>query len=101
MRKYKNQRSKTWTLAIGIGVALLVLIGVANLGYLFPHVYEKVEADVQGIFNASNIPPLDTALYDLKLNALANNKISSTTASTTIFKWPVKAAYPNSGAILP
>ncbi|MBI2120639.1 MAG: hypothetical protein HYT94_03385 [Parcubacteria group bacterium] len=42
---------------------------------------------------------LDTALYDEKMNAVAN--YASTTASTTKRIWPVKAVYPNAGAILP
>lgn len=58
-------------------------------------------------------PTLDKDLYDTKLMKLANHKVVieatstatstiSKTASSTEFKlWPVKAVYPNPGAILP
>jgi hypothetical protein len=41
----------------------------------------------------------DTRVYDAKLIQNAHN--ASTTASTTIRKWPVKAPYPKAGALLP
>ncbi|MDD5152500.1 MAG: hypothetical protein PHS95_00660 [Candidatus Pacebacteria bacterium] len=53
---------------------------------------------------------LDTALYDLKMNKLANYKVStsteptatSTTATSTKPRlWPAKTVYPNAGALLP
>ncbi len=71
------------------------------------------------------IPPLDTALYDQKLNELANNPppelsitkvVSEKNKDGTITKttitvpsppqkpnniWPVKTVYPNAGALLP
>ena len=67
------------------------------------------------------IPPLNTALYDQKLNELANNplpkppttkivKDPKTGEKTTVTipprpvppsGWPVKTAYPNPGALLP
>lgn len=49
-------------------------------------------------------PTLNKAAYDLKLLALANNPSpASGTPSTTqtTLLWPVKAAYPNYGALLP
>lgn len=65
----------------------------------------------------ATLPPLDTALYDQKMKELANNpipkvvppKIDPKTGQpipvpTTPPKpnlWPVKAVYPNAGAILP
>lgn len=51
------------------------------------------------------LPPLDKALYDLKMEMLANNpKPATTTSSTTppVFHlWPVKTGYPKDGALLP
>ncbi len=85
-----------------IAAVIIVGAGIINLGYLFPRVYQRVEADVTTMVPDTVQPSgLDRELYDLKLKALANNKVSSSTASTTIFKWPVKAAYPIAGAILP
>ena len=71
----------------------------------------------------SPLPPLDTALYDKKLNELANNplpKLTTTPPSAPLLNqggegggnslepkplppnlWPVKTVYPNPGAILP
>jgi len=49
-------------------------------------------------------PPFDKADYDYRMWILANNGISyaSSTASTTpAHVWPVKAPYPNAGALLP
>ncbi len=42
---------------------------------------------------------LDRVAYDAKMLAIAN--VGTTTASTTPSRWPVKAAYPNAGALLP
>jgi len=46
---------------------------------------------------------LDQVAYDLKMKELANYPLSTTTSSTTIRTrlWPVKAVYPNGGALLP
>ncbi|MEO6536400.1 MAG: hypothetical protein ABIT47_01800 [Candidatus Paceibacterota bacterium] len=53
-----------------------------------------------GIFSKPDTAPvLDTKLYDAKMIAMAN--YASTTASTTVRKWPTKAPYPKAGAILP
>lgn len=56
----------------------------------------------------SKYAPLDKALYDKKMLALANlppqaTSTGTSTASTTPrkYKWPVKAAYPLDGALLP
>lgn len=80
--------------------------------------YDKYEKDIPEIIVHEEvakevIPTLDTALYDKKMNQLANNPIvavststaTSTTATTSapIKKplWPVKTVYPNYGALLP
>ncbi len=65
---------------------------------------------VKGVLSsAEQLPPqFDAVLYDRKMLALANYKISTSTAtstqsatSTKINLWPVKTVYPNVGAILP
>lgn len=80
---------------------------------------EKITESIKEIFKPS-IPPLDTILYDQKINELANNpppplpttkivKDPTTGVETTvtiepkpiIYPWPVKTVYPNAGAILP
>lgn len=42
---------------------------------------------------------LDTALYDKQL--IANANYASTTSTSTVRLWPVKAPYPKAGALLP
>jgi hypothetical protein len=45
---------------------------------------------------------LDTVAYEIKLNAIANNSVStSSPSSTTPSLWPVQTVYPNGGALLP
>ncbi|MFA6297364.1 MAG: hypothetical protein WC629_02265 [Candidatus Paceibacterota bacterium] len=47
-------------------------------------------------------PMLDKNLYDQKMLMLANNPPTGTSSTSTIkTKWPVKAVYPNGGALLP
>ncbi len=54
-------------------------------------------------------PPLfDAVVYDRKMLAIANDKVSTSTATSTLSTtsiqtnlWPVKTVYPNVGAILP
>ncbi|MDB5264446.1 MAG: hypothetical protein JWN64_17 [Parcubacteria group bacterium] len=50
-------------------------------------------------------PVLDTAAYDKKMLSVANNPAPATSTSSTtpakVYPWPVKAAYPKAGAILP
>jgi hypothetical protein len=94
VRRNKMRNIVIWTI-----VGIVVAIGIVNLGYLFPRVYTRVQADVENaIATHFQAEPVDKGLYDAKLLALANNKISASTSSST---WPVKAAYPNGGAILP
>jgi len=57
-----------------------------------------ISALIQGV----TPPVLDKKLYDEKMLALANNPLLGTSSTTTIrTKWPVKATYPNDGALLP
>lgn len=77
-----------------------------NHSNIFSLEYDSTIKSVKGdIEKIPEVPPeavelrLDTALYDRKMLELAN--YASTTASTTKRIWPVKAVYPNVGAILP
>ncbi|MFA5791445.1 MAG: hypothetical protein WC884_00185 [Candidatus Paceibacterota bacterium] len=114
---------------------LLLFLIIASflfiLFFLFPKLFSSIVSysksdqsinskQVQKKLTALVIPPLDTLLYDKKLNELANNPLSKppvakvtkdqkTGEETTVsiepkpvnYLWPVKTVYPNAGAILP
>lgn len=61
------------------------------------NIEETVKAEK--VMSVDTLPPLDTVAYDKKMLELANN--GTTTSTTTPRLWPVKAPYPNAGAILP
>ncbi len=74
--------------------------------------YDKYEIDLPHVeaeeeLKQEVVLKLDTALYDQKMNQLANNPVitvsTSSATSTPVKKplWPVTAAYPNYGALLP
>ncbi len=108
-------------------ISLLLLL-LASF-FLFPEFFssrvsyvrsDEINNSVKKIFKPA-LPPLDTVAYDKKLNELANNpppkapttkviKDPKTGEETTVViepkpapanPWPVKAVYPNPGAILP
>ncbi len=90
----------------------LFLIGkVFGLGKkVFFEENNETPSFVKGIlsFRTPSLPPFDTVLYDRKMLALANYKVSTSTATSTLSStstkvnlWPIKTAYPNAGAILP
>ncbi len=65
---------------------------------------------VKGILSpvVPSLPLFDAVEYDRRMLALANYKISTSTATSTLSAtstkvnlWPVKTVYPNAGAILP
>jgi hypothetical protein len=121
--------------AVLLIVAGVILVGVGSAilfthhGGFFSVTYDASKASVASVATSGSstitdivpprFPPLDTMLYDKKLEELANYpaiklNISSTTstttaaalraaASSTLAKriWPVKTVYPNAGAILP
>lgn len=97
-------------------VLLLIIFFIFIVATFFIYTENKgVEKYVRGSSDAATnseekkevAPVLDIALYDKKLQLLANNPIipiSTTTATSTPamkFLWPVKTVYPNYGALLP
>lgn len=92
---------------ITVGVLLLVVLAYfILLPELFAGRYDRAEA--QGTTTLKSLLKqkepeapltLDTKEYDRLMVRLAN--YASTTATTTVRTWPVKAPYPKVGAILP
>jgi hypothetical protein len=114
----KSPRNKFFsvkTLIYAGSAFFVVIFGAVFLGNVFPPEYNRTIAE--NFFPPPAPPKLDTALYDAKLLALANIRpktvspsstaavsVSSTpvsASSTPKLLWPVKAVYPNYGAILP
>ena len=65
-----------------------------------------ISSDIKKILPKTDpVPPLDTKAYDQKILDLANHPFqhtsSSSLATSTKYKWPVKNVYPIAGAILP
>ena len=90
----------------GVFVAVLVLHFVI-LPEVFAGRFDRAEAEgtassTKSLFAKKepvNPLVLDTAVYDKKMRELAN--YATSTATTTLRAWPVKAPYPKAGAILP
>ena len=88
-----------------IGAAILSLFYLFAFSNLFATEYRSVTADMAEKFFP--LPTLDKADYDARILALAHvatssgSQVSTTTATSTTRLWPVKASYPNAGAILP
>lgn len=90
----------------------LYVVGFSNM-YVIR--YDRADAlasaatSTGGAPSKPSIPPLDTVAYDKKMHELAHASSSvasaatSTATSTPTTKklWPVKAVYPNAGALLP
>ncbi len=108
-----------WSIVL---VSILVLwVGLYLIGKVFGFGKDAVAGEnnktpsfVKGILApiALPLPQFDAVLYDRKMLALANYKISTSTATSTssatssiisakVNLWPVKTVYPNVGAILP
>ena len=101
---------------------LTLFFSFCILFFLFPEFFssgvfyirsDEISNSVKKIFKPA-IPPLDTMAYDLKINELANNPIPEIIVPkkdkdgkeiplppSKPNLWPVKAVYPNAGAILP
>ncbi len=84
-------------------VACALFIYIVGFSSLFTIQYKHVDAEavlaqVQKIAPLAT-PKLDTKAYDAKMAFLAHT--ATTTSTSTPKLWPVKAAYPNAGALLP
>lgn len=115
----KNTSARSLVITAGVMVAAVVLCA----GLVYAGGYSKLFAvhyggadDAEASSTPTKViatPTLDKRAYDIKLLQLAHVATSSpwytyfltgtTTATTTLKKlaWPVKAAYPNYGALLP
>lgn len=124
MNKFFKQFSKLRLVSLFLFTTLVVVV-TFYFGNIFPIKYDQasdiLEKKEEKKEIVKKIPPLDTILYDLKMNELANNPvvvaventIKTTTSATTTNQapakpvevkpnlWPVKTVYPNAGAILP
>lgn len=95
-------------LAIGILFVASAGVGYAGTRLLSTHVaFNRDTPPTSETVTRPARPKLDTALYDAKMKALANDPrlyaTTSTSTATTTRKilWPVKAPYPLGGALLP
>lgn len=108
--------------AICLAACAFALVYLINFSTFFVISYDRANAQMGGIASSTSaattsvptLPPLDTAAYDLKLMQLAHRSattsVATSTATTTTstssvqarhYLWPVKAVYPNAGALLP
>lgn len=106
MTRSKRSQStpRSTALIAGIGFIVLIALGSLVIPRVFATTYEKGKGAATStplaIIKKKPEPVvLDTAAYDKRMEALAN--YASTTATTTVRLWPVKAPYPKAGAILP
>ena len=90
---------------VGIGLAAAAFVYLFFFSNFLATEYRSEAADKPERFIP--LPEFDRADYDARLLALAHadsssGSLTSTTTSTSTPRlWPVKAAYPNAGAILP
>lgn len=100
-RSARNLSSTTITV---IALAIILPGGALTLPYAASTVYERGEENKTApLFKREEPKTLDTKAYDAKMMFLAHreNEVSTTSTSTKTHLWPVKAAYPNVGALLP
>ena len=92
---------------MGIGALAVTLVYLLVFADIFAFEYRSKAANGPDRFIP--LPALNKADYDVRLLALAHvaiattsgSQTSTTTTSITPRLWPVKAGYPNAGAILP
>ncbi len=110
-----------------IWLCVVVIFSAGILFFIFPKFFggasyrKDIQTKEEKKLTASSLPPLDVEAYNQKLNELANNppplkpitkvvKDPKTGQETTVTIepkpaspsiWPVKTAYPNTGALLP
>jgi hypothetical protein len=85
-------------------VVVVIVVSLVSFSDIFVTEYRSTFADAPELFVP--LPVFDRAEYDARLLALAHRTPAeaSSTATTTITKaslWPVRAVYPNVGALLP
>ena len=90
-------------LIVGLGLVIL-LLGLLVIPHAaatrFDRSSETSTSTLDTLFNTEPEKPVfDNAAYDAKMLSMAN--YASTTSTTTERIWPVKAAYPKEGALLP
>lgn len=87
----------------GLKGGAIVLFGVAVVSGAIVYLATELYPGTLEASGIASIKParmvLDKVAYDAKMLAVAN--VGTTTASTSVSHWPVQAAYPNAGAILP
>lgn len=94
--------SKSTRFLIGLSLFCFLLVYTISFSDLLGTQYSRADEIVGELKTLTNkVMPvkLDTVAYDQKMLALAN--YASTTATTTVRAWPVKAPYPLPGALLP
>ena len=125
VKRYTTKRYTPYIKWVVVGLCGCAVIYMLAFARFFPVIYDSTAAVADAATTTLHVAdtkpapaPLDTVAYDKKMLALAHVATSSpwytyyltgqmpatTTASTTISKkplWPVKAAYPNVGALLP
>jgi hypothetical protein len=117
-------RSSSFYFFAGSAFLLVILFFLMPKIFIGKTTYVKADKIANVVDSAlpPAVPPLDTALYDKKINELANNppppiisdarKIDAKTGKPIVQNpnpapapkpniWPVKTIYPNPGAILP
>ena len=103
MKHLSQQLRRPVSLVLGAGF-LVLLMGVVVLPHALATKFDRNQAAATSTLDAlfkkePEAPVFNAAAYDAKMLALAN--LASTTSTTTPRLWPVKAAYPNPGALLP
>ncbi|MFA5942064.1 MAG: hypothetical protein WC798_00085 [Candidatus Paceibacterota bacterium] len=82
-----------------LGIAVFAPVYLLGFSSLVATEYRSEMADKPERFIP--LPEFNRADYDARLLALAHVSASATTSTSTPRLWPVKAAYPHAGAILP
>lgn len=103
MKHLSQHLRRPLSLVLGGGF-LILLMGVIVLPHALATRFDRNQATATSTLDAlfkkePETPVFDAEAYDAKMLALAN--LASTTSTTTPRLWPVAAAYPKPGALLP
>jgi hypothetical protein len=90
----------------GVFIFVCLVVYTFTFSELFGVHYSRADGNSKKVTKNKevSVPVFDRVAYDKKMLANANlpqTVGTSTQSSTTLQKWPVKAPYPNAGAILP